>query len=188
MSHRLCHKFCYPYIAINTDTQAETSLGDKNNHFWQRGGIPLIIPLLRIANTWKRPTAMGEPQGFIRTYTTEHAIEPHSLHPMAGKELRVPSSSEGGNFRAQAKRVIVARNAPRRGVGGPMLSEDCQEQHPKRKFLSLLLPRLAASLFLPPFGSPKTVERRRIRYRTPVPRASPIDPWPPAYRGCQRLR
>jgi hypothetical protein len=34
------------------------------------------------------------------------------------------------------------------GVGGPILPEDCQDQNHKRKFLSLLLHRIAASLFL----------------------------------------
>jgi hypothetical protein len=34
-------------------------------------------------------------------------------------------------------------------VGGPILPEDCQDQNQKRKFVALLLHRIAASLFLP---------------------------------------
>jgi hypothetical protein len=36
-----------------------------------------------------------------------------------------------------------------KGVGGPILSEDCHDQNQKRKFVALLLHRIAASLFLP---------------------------------------
>jgi hypothetical protein len=35
------------------------------------------------------------------------------------------------------------------GVGGPILPEDCQDQNQKRKFMVLLLHRIAASLVLP---------------------------------------
>jgi hypothetical protein len=37
-------------------------------------------------------------------------------------------------------------------VEGPILPEDGQDQNSKRKFMSLLLPRIAASLFLPLYG------------------------------------
>jgi hypothetical protein len=35
------------------------------------------------------------------------------------------------------------------GVGGSILPEDCQDQNHKRKFVALLLHRIAASLVLP---------------------------------------
>ena len=37
------------------------------------------------------------------------------------------------------------------GVGGPILPEDGQDQNHRRKFMALLLRRIAASLFLPLF-------------------------------------
>src|SRR5262245_57894 len=49
------------------------------------------------------------------------------------------------------------------GVGGPILPEDCQDQHRKRKFAALLLPRIAASLVLPQVRTCGCVRAGRCR-------------------------
>ena len=44
------------------------------------------------------------------------------------------------------------------GVGGLILPEDCQDQNHKRKFMVLLLHRIAASLVLPQLRRERTIE------------------------------
>jgi len=52
-------------------------------------------------------------------------------------------SVNGQNRRLSAGMPLVE------GVGGSILPEDCQAQNQKRKFMVLLLHRIAASLVLP---------------------------------------